>query len=79
MNGLSIVLLVAVVVLLVLLLQAKAYARKLKEENARLAEGLMELDRNLAELQAKIPALATEQAQKIFNEWKAKELEERKS
>ena len=78
MNGLSIVLLVAVVVLLVLLLQAKAYARKLKEENARLAEGLMKLDRNLAELQAKIPALATEQAQKIFNEWKAKGLEEQK-
>lgn len=78
MNGLSIVLLVAVVVLLVLLLQAKASARKLKEENARLAESLMELDRNLTELQAKIPALATEQAQKIFNEWKAKELEEQK-
>jgi len=71
MDGFSILLLVLVLVLLVLLLRAKAETRKFQE-------ALVNMDKKLTEIQAKSSAIATEQAQKMFNEWKTKELDEQK-
>lgn len=71
MDMLSILLLLLVIVLLVLLLKSKAETKKLQE-------ALVDMDKKLTELQAKNSAIATEQAQKMFNEWRTKELEEQK-
>ena len=59
-----------IIVILVLLLL------KSKSEIDKLQEALFKMNRELMEVKSNISKIASEQAQKMFNDWKIRELQE---